>query len=418
MARSHRSPTVCLLRCLAAPALSALVWVMAAPSFGQNAPQPLLAPITAEEAPEWVSPEVEEGTRPLSTDEQRALSTYLDGLAIEGETLYATGQRDAAYEVWVRELRLRQLLGYRNEIAALSRVGQRSWQDDRTEVLRAVGDRLEVVEQVALAETASDLDLLMTIAQTYEIVRKRDEAIAAYGRVLDLSRQRQDPILEAMTLQSLAGIYQNWFDYSNAATVYQELLLLAQGQGDRLRQAEVLEQLAYVYEQDRQYELAIVSCEQLIDLYTAAALETATPEERATVQVMEEPRLRLAIANHYRALQQYDTAARTYQRAIASAQASQQFGYASDALRRLATLYQELGQVPDAIIAYQLLVQVEQQSYSFYGMMDAYDELGQIHRNLGQTAEAIAAFSQAAQLADQLDFRRSYFRQQLESVTP
>lgn len=390
---------------------------IAPPAIAQPPPF-LLDPITDQDEEPLVDEAVVEGDRSLTSEEALELEAALDDLRQEGLVLDQQGQRDAAYEIWVRELRLRQFLGYRAEIEALNWLGQRAFQDDRTEELRAVGDRLALIEAMALEELDVDLDLWITIAQTYETVRKKDEAIAAYIRVLDYSRQQRDAALEQSTLQTLGQLYLNWFDYGDAATTYQALAQILQRQGDRAQEAQALENLAYAYEQDQQYLQAIATQERLIELYTADVLERTSPEQINQVQVMPVPRLKIAIANNYQALGRYDRAAINYQAALTAAQLSQQFGYASDALRQLAELYKTIERFDDAVVAYRRLVDVEQQSYSVYGMMQAYDEIGRIHRDRGQIPQSLAAFEQALRLAQQLGFREAYFERQLLSVRP
>lgn len=390
---------------------------IAPPAIAQQPPF-LLDPITDQDEEPLVDEAVVEGDRSLTPEEAMELEASLDDLRQEGLALDQQGQRDAAYEIWVRELRLRQFLGYRAEIEALNWLGQRAFQDDRTEELRAVGDRLALIEAMALEEPDVDLDLWITIAQTYETVRKKDEAIAAYVRVLDYGRQQRDAALEQSTLQTLGQLYLNWFDYGDAATTYQELAQILQRQGDRAQEAQALENLAYAYEQDQQYLQAIATQERLIELYTADVLERTSPEQINQVQVLPVPRLKIAIANNYQALGRYDRAAINYQAALTAAQLSQQFGYASDALRQLAELYKTIERFDDAVVAYRRLVDVEQQSYSVYGMMRAYDEIGRIHRDRGQIAQSLAAFEQALGLAQQLGFREAYFERQLLLVRP
>jgi tetratricopeptide (TPR) repeat protein len=405
---------------------AAMAAAMATVAIGQ--PVPLLAPITdddldaeveAGEQP-FVSAEVADGDRPLTADEAAQLDAQLDAQRAAGAALYAAGNANAAYEVWVRELRYRQFLDRRNEIEALNFVGQTAAADDRADVVRAVGDRLEVVEQSILADSTMmlDLDLMTAIAQTYEAVRKKEAAIAAYGRILDLSRQRQDTALERTTLATLGRVYVSWFEYDRAAATYQELLALAENAGDRLQQIEILERLAGVYDAAEQHDLAISSRENLITLYTEAALDNANPTATRPLQVMEVARLKLAIADSYRRLARYGLAAVNYQTSLTAAQTTQQFGYAGDALRQLASMYVHLERYDDAIFSYRLLIDVERQSYSTYGVMDAYDRIGKIERDRRRFSEAIAAFEQGYRLAQQLGFREAYFQRQLESMRP
>jgi tetratricopeptide (TPR) repeat protein len=393
-------------------------WItLTPPAVAQRRPLPLLTPITRQEPDPLVPEAVLRGDRPLTAEEAQGLAVALDALRQEGVILDAQGQSDAAYEIWVREVRLRQFLGPQAELEGLNWLGQRAWIDDRTPVLRGVGDRLVIVEAQIL-ENPPNLDLWLTIAQTYETVRQRDPAIAAYERILDYSRQQRDGQLERSTLETLGQLYLNWFRYADAARIYAELAQQVRQQGTPMDEAAVLERLAYAYERDGQYAAAIATQERLIELYTAEAIADAPPTRLNQVQVMPLPRLSIAIANNYRALRRYDRAARSYQTALTAAQLSQQFGYASDALRQLAELYKSIERWEDAVVAYEGLVTIEQQSYSVYGMMRAYDELGRIHRSQGQVREALVAFEQGLRLAQQLGFREAYFQAQLRSLRP
>jgi len=67
--------------------------------------------------------------RPLSPLEKLALAAELDALAAEAEALFLAGQTEAAFATWMREVRLRRILGYEAELEAIQRVGLRVWEN-------------------------------------------------------------------------------------------------------------------------------------------------------------------------------------------------------------------------------------------------------------------------------------------------
>ena len=66
--------------------------------------------------------------RQLSPLEELELEAQLDQLAIQAEAAYQLGETDRAFEIWLREVRLRRILGYEDELAAIQRVGVRVWE--------------------------------------------------------------------------------------------------------------------------------------------------------------------------------------------------------------------------------------------------------------------------------------------------
>ncbi len=372
-------------------------------SRSQSAPPPdMLNPLEITE-PDPLLPELVVD-RPLSPQERRVLETALNELRLQAEASIAEGDVSGAFEIWVRELRLRRALGVRQEVEALSRVGEVAWRENQRIEVRFITLRLQEIEQEVLAQTPTDYDLLMTIAQAYQRVRAQELALAAYERLLVRADEQQDIATMRMILSAMGELHLAWFDFPNAALVYQELRTLAQQQRDFQGEVDALQQLAYVYRQDGQHELAIITMDELVEIY----------RDRAELAPITE--LKLSIGDSYLAIDRPDLAATNYQEAFAIARTNQQFGYASDALQRLAQLYRDLNQLNDAILVYELLIDVEEQSYSSYGMMDAYDQLGQIYQEQGATNRAISAFREGLRLARELDFRQDYFQSQIESL--
>jgi hypothetical protein len=90
--------------------------------------------------------------RPLSPLEKRDLAIALDQLAQEAEDLYDQGETEAAFDLWMREVRLRRILGYEPELEAIQRVGLRVWENSRTPEAQLLTLRLDQIQADVLAQ--------------------------------------------------------------------------------------------------------------------------------------------------------------------------------------------------------------------------------------------------------------------------
>ncbi|MEB3355468.1 MAG: tetratricopeptide repeat protein [Synechococcales bacterium] len=342
--------------------------------------------------------------RPLSPQERRVLTAAIEELRLQAETRFNEGDVPGAFDIWIRELRLRRVLGTEEEVAALSRVGEVAWKETQTTEVRLITERLFEIEQEVQAQTPPDYDLLLQIAQAYQKLRDRNRAVALYDQILIQAQQTGDQATQDQTLRALGEMHLIWFDYPQAAAAYRQLLERVRSQGDRITEIDVLERLAFIYDGGNEPAEAIAVRNDLIVLY------------REVPDLRPIPALKIAIADDYLELGRPDLAAPNYQEAFAVARTVQFYGYAADALRKLAELYISLERQDDALVVYQLLLDVEVQSYNYYGMMNAYDWIGQIHRNRGATTQAANAFQQGLDLAQQLNYRIDYFTQQLQAL--
>lgn len=342
--------------------------------------------------------------RPLSPQERSVLTTALDELWRQAEARLQAGDLAGAFEIWNRELRLRRVLGVREEVESLSRVGEIAWRENQVTEVRVITQRLQEIEQEVKAQRPLDYELLFAIADAYQKLRAYDPAVSLYQEILVEAQQQQNLRREQQILTSLAELHLAWFEYAQAGAAYQELLAQAQAAGDRPREIEYLRQLAYAYQESNQPDQAIAAQQQLVNLYE---------QQQEYVQI---PPLKLAIGNSFLALDRPDRAATNYQEAFAVARSVQQYGYASDALHRLGSLYRSLNRPDDALVVYQLLLDVERQSYNNLGVMNTYDLIGQIYREQGNSSQALAAFRQGLQLAQELNYKVAYFTTQIEQM--
>jgi hypothetical protein len=58
-------------------------------------------------------------------------------------------------------------------------------------------------------------------------------------------------------------------------------------------------------------------------------------------------------------------------------------------------------------------VEIQQQSYNDYGLINTYDTLGKIYLDSGQKQPAKHYFQQALDLAQTLNYKVEYFKQQI-----
>lgn len=373
--------------------------------------QEFLANPLEDEEPDPLLPQIPV-ERPFSPQELRNLRSDLNALRVEGQALYEADQINQAMEVWIRELRLRRILGPREEAVALGQVGAIAWQENQTQEVRWITERLQQIQaaelepatQTSLSPPAVDFELLLTVGQALRQLRAYPESIQALRQIVVEAQRRGNPTLQEIALNALAELHRGWFKYQDAATVYQELLAFAQNQEDTAAELRYLEELAQTYDRGKLPEQAIGVQDQLVEAY----------QRQGNLQPL--PGLQVAIANNYRALEQFEQAAQTYEAAYITARSIQQYGYASDALQALADLYESLDRLDDALTVYQVLLEVEQQSYSTYGQMDAYDQIGQIYQQQGNTQRAIAAYQQGLDLAQQISYRQDYFSQKIQAL--
>ena len=342
--------------------------------------------------------------RPLSPQELRVFKTGVNQLSRQGEAALQRGNTAEAFDIWIRELRLRRLLGPYEEVAALKRVGSVAWSERQTTEVRIISQRLLEIELETQAQEPVDYDLLLEIADAYHALRSRQLAVDLYDSILTNARANNDAPTEKKALVALADLHLSWFDYPNAAIAYEDLLTLARTKGDKVAEVNALTQLAHIYTEGDQPQDAIAIRTELVEWY----------QKRQEFDQI--PVLKIANGDDYVDIGRPDLAAPSYQEAFAVARSVQYFGYAAEALTKLAELYQSLDRPNDALVVYQLLVDVEQQSYNYYGLMTAYDRMGQLHQARGAKNQALLAYRQGLDLARQLDFRVDYFRSQVNQI--
>ncbi len=337
------------------------------------------------------------------------LRSKLDEMTREANQLFAQKKADAAFKLWVRELRLRQFLGDREEIFALVRIGETAWQNNRTRDLRDITERLQRI-QIKLAmmpESAERAELNEYLGISYQVLRSPQLALSIYEPRLQQLRDAQaslaaNPLEGFKTLNSIGLIHLDWFRYEKASRTYGELLQLARLTSDRSLESLYLIQLTYIAEQRRTYKDAIASLEALIQLY-------ATQPEI-------QPALHLRLAENQDADRAFDAAEKTYQKAFTLSQTLSQSSYGSTALFKLADLYRRTDRPSQAAQVYDYLVDAEQAVYNLHGAMQAADLLGQMRSLQKDYPGAVAAYERASAIASALALKSEPLQKRLESA--
>lgn len=341
---------------------------------------------------------------PLSSTELRNLAATLGELDVQANAKLQAGDKEGAFTIWNRGLQLYRLLGPLEEVNALGRVGNFAWSAGDREELRAITQRLQVIQKQAQFMPSVELPLLAALGQAYQQVRTPEQSLSVYNQILTTERLREDSAAIEATLKTIAELYVSKFDYTGAVAAYEELLGSARAKGDRNTEVLYMRQLADVYEQSRQFEEAIPLKQQLAEYYL---------NENEIDQV---PELRLEIASSYESLGQAEEAFRNYQEAYSTAWSLQQYARASDALRRLIILYRSRNQLNEILEASKLLLESERLGGDSYGMMNTYDQIAQIYAGRSNYTEALAAYQSGLELAQQLRIQEDHFTKQISQV--
>ncbi len=289
-------------------------------------------------------------------------------------------------------------LNYPQEVEVLTRLGETAQQENRTEDLQAITQRLR---EIAAEEI--EIEVWFALGEAYEVVQLAKESAQAYQRWFEQARDSLEPETQRKWLQRIAKLYLNSFQYPASAQVYEDLLSKLQIQPSiNAEVVQTLQQLAYIYDQMQQPDNAVRVKQNLLEIY------------QSQKQVEKVAALKIALAQDYLTLNQAETASQYYQEAFQSAWELEQLDDAKDALEQLGQLYALYDELDYALEVYQELLKVQQHSYSYYGLMMTYDKMGKILLQQGDRTEALGVYQQALALARSLNHRESYFNEQVE----
>lgn len=338
--------------------------------------------------------------RSLTPLEQKRVREATVEIDTQAKVEFAAGNQEEAFQLWYRELRLQRALSRKEEITALARVGAIAWENNLSQHLRFITQRLVTIEEEATAKESLTPQLLDSLAKAYEQVRDVDKAIAIYQKILTNTRKQDDIETEKLTLETLGKLYLAKFDYVQAAKIYEELLSLVPTEVE----TAYLRQLAEIYDRLSQPVKALGIKEQLAQKY----LNNQQLEELAA--------LKISLAENYQATQQLEKASQNYQEAYALAKSLQQLALTEDSLKKLAQLYSDRHQSDRALQTYQELLKVQQKSYNFYGLMNTYDRIANVYWQQNNYTQALTAFEQGLTIAESLNYRVDYFTGQINKI--
>ncbi|MGF1567169.1 MAG: hypothetical protein ACFCVD_03695 [Nodosilinea sp.] len=344
--------------------------------------------------------------RPLSPLEQYALEQDLDRLALEAEALNQAGNAEEALELWMREVRLRRLLGIERELVAIQRVAQ--WMRDlaSTQELQLLSARLDQIQAQQDISVAADRARLEDMAATYTILGDVEAAVAIHRTLADIALAAGDRATYQTQVETLTSLQADWFYFQPAAEAYGELVQLTAAAADRDDQIRYQLAQSQNLEQAQQFEAAIAVQQQLITLYSTD--ETQWPLI---------PAVQHRVGQNYRTLGNLEEASRNYQAAYTNAIANRQLNVASTAIRDLAAIYKTLERVGDLGYLYEQLLLVERQASNAYGLMETFDQLGQLYEQTGEPEAALSAYREGLILARSLGHRQDYFESQITRLT-
>lgn len=344
--------------------------------------------------------------RLLSEVEQRELIPVLDRLALEAETefLAENGDRDRAFAIWYRELRLRRFLGEIAEVEALGRVGKIAWENNRNEDLFFIRERLAEIQTDAEEQTTLNTQLANALARAYDKIRSYPQALPMYEFALADIRETGDINALENILNIIAQLHLEWFQYLAAETVYQELLNLARSQFDDASILRYLEQMAYLYNRAQQPEKAIETKLELLQGYLKKELLEKIPP------------LQISLAEDYEKIGEGEIASETYQEAFTIAWENQYYAYAGEALKKLAELYYSYDQLDYALEIYQEQIKAAEYATDDFSMMEIYERIGQIYLELEDYPQALNAFQEGLKLARSLGHKEDDFLERIDEV--
>ena len=352
---------------------------------------------------------------PLTRQEKKELEAALDELNEQASAKFQTGDKQGAFDIWNREIRLRRYLGAVPEIQALSRVGGIAWRQNNRQQVFYVTQRLQNIQKQAQSQEKNqeknlELEVLQALGEAYQQVRTPKEALEVYNQVLLLIRERRNTAKEIEVLNTIAGLHLAWFDYTKAAATYEELLGLATAKGERINEIRYLEELAYIYEKAQQPQQSINVRTKLAQIYAEGNNQ------------LKLPALKIAIGSDYESLAKknpdfLEEAFKNYQEAYTTAWELEQYVRAGEALEKLIALYRSQGQIEEALQTSQILVETAKRAADSYGLMDAYDQIAKLYLQRQDYPQAMVAFQQGLELAKQLQHQESYFSEQVDKLS-
>ena len=366
---------------------------------------------------------------PLTRQEKTELEAALDDLNQQASAKFQAGDKQGAFDIWNREIRLRRYLGIIPEIQALSRVGAIAWRQNNRQQVFYITQRLQKIQKtqqkkskskdkkqerssqkINPQEKNSELEILQALGEAYQQVRTPKEALEIYNQVLLVVRERQNTAKEIEVLNTIGKLHLAWFDYSKAAATYEELLAFATARGERINEIGYLEELAYIYEKAELPQKSLNVRTKLAEIYSQGNNQ------------LKLSALKIAIGSDYESLAKknpafLEEAFKNYQEAYITAWQLQQYVRAGEALQKLTALHASQGRIEEALQTSQINIETAKRAANLYSLMTAYDQIAKLYLQRQDYPQAMVAFQQGLQLAKRLQHQESYFTEQINKLS-
>lgn len=344
--------------------------------------------------------------RPLSPLEKVQLDADLNDLDQRASALWADRQAEAAIELWMREVRLRRILGLDTELATIQRVGQRVWEAGQTQEIQLLTLRLRQIQAQLATPDPTNLEHWESLATVFEILGEPVDAIAAYQQLAAVAQANGEGDRYLTYLEQIGGLQTAWFFFPDAAMTYQQLAQLALARTDPAASIPYLRQAITSHEQAQQFQAAAVTQQNLLNIYETLGLQSFIPQ------------LQQQIADNYRILGEIEAASEYYQVAYTGAILLKQFAVAHQSVQSLIDLYRAQDRWPEVIYLYEQLILVDQKSYNAYGIMATFAQLGLLYEDLEEPEQALMAFREGLVLARHLNYQEAFFLERIEQLSP
>ncbi|MDJ0775703.1 MAG: hypothetical protein QNJ49_20145 [Mastigocoleus sp. MO_167.B18] len=372
----------------------------------------------------------------LTRQERKELEAALDDLNQQAIAQFETGDKQGAFDIWNREIRLRRYLGIIPEIQALSRVGAIAWRQNNRQQVFYITQRLQKIQknqtksksknrnqgrnsqEISSQANNSQLEVLQALGEAYQQVRTPKEALQVYELVLSIVRERGDSSQEIEVLNTIGKLHLAWFDYNKAAVTYEELLGLANTRGEDTERVKYLEELAYIYEKAQQPQKSLSVRRKLTQIYSQGNNQLDTqPDTQLKLSA-----LKIAIGSDYESLAKknpafLDEAFKNYQEAYIIAWELQQYVRAGEALQKLIALYSSQGQIEEALQTSKILIETAVRAENLYSLMNAYDQIAKLYLQRQDYPQAMEALQQGLKLARQLQHQETYFSEEIKKLS-
>ncbi|NJO09795.1 MAG: hypothetical protein HC873_09210 [Leptolyngbyaceae cyanobacterium SL_1_1] len=151
--------------------------------------------------------------RPLSPLEKLALERQLDRLNQQAQNLLTAGETEAAFALWMREVRLRRTISLEQELAALRRVSQYIWEQGRTSENQLVRSRLRQLQAEAVGAELADVDLLEATGEIFLTLREQPGAVEVYRQIAAIEQGRGNTEAQTAALEQVGQLQLDWFEF-------------------------------------------------------------------------------------------------------------------------------------------------------------------------------------------------------------